>query len=168
MSIQFRYFMVPTMDTAEAEQELNRFLRSVRVLTVRHEFVQANGSPCWYAAVEYLQGGGGEEGNEAKTGRKGKDYREILPPEDFAIYSQLREWRKKRAEQEQVPVYTILTNEQLAKIAGFRPDNLSGLREIEGIGEARVTKYGSELLVILSAHAERKDEEQRQPVPQNP
>jgi len=165
MAVQFRYFRIPTLESAESEQEFNRFLRSVRTLSVRHEFVQINGIPCWYAVVEYLQGGSGEETGEAKTGRKGKDYKEILPPEDFAIYSQLREWRKARAEQEQVPVYTILTNEQLARIAGMRPDNLTALKEIEGIGEARIGKYGSEILVILSAHSARKDEEQRLPVP---
>jgi hypothetical protein len=77
MSIQFRYFRIPTMDTTESEQELNRLLRSVRVLTVRHEFVQMSGSPCWYAVIEYLQIGNGEETGKARAGNKGKDYREI-------------------------------------------------------------------------------------------
>ena len=42
------------------------------------------------------------------------DYREVLKPEEFEMFSRLREWRKALAEKEGVPVYTLLTNEQLA------------------------------------------------------
>ena len=38
----------------------------------------------------------------------------MLKPEEFEVFSRLREWRKAAAEKEGVPVYTVLTNEQLA------------------------------------------------------
>jgi len=37
--------------------------------------------------------------------------------------------------QEGIPVYAVLTNEQLAAIAIKRPDSLATLREVEGVGE---------------------------------
>jgi hypothetical protein len=37
------------------------------------------------------------------------DYKEVLKPEEFEVFSRLREWRKGVAEKEGVPVYTVLT-----------------------------------------------------------
>ncbi len=148
MAVQFKYFSIPALAGHAEEEELNRFLRSVRVLSVRHEFIMQPHTPCWCVMVEYMEAGG-ETGKHGKSGRKQKDYKEILSPEDFAMFCTLREWRKKQAEQDQIPVYTIFTNEQLAKLATTRPNSLTGLQEIEGIGEARVQKYGEQVLSIL-------------------
>ncbi len=90
-----------------------------------------------------------ETGKRGRPGKKQKDYKEILSPEDFALFCSLREWRKGQAEKDQVPVYTIFTNEQLAKMSTNRPDTLPRLQEIEGIGQARVQKYGEAVLVVL-------------------
>ncbi len=146
MTLQYKYFAIPANDP-QTEQELNVFLRSVKVLNIHHEFSTDSGSPCWYARVEYLAGGQPEQSPAAK--KKGKDYKEILPPEDFLLFSLLRDWRKKKGGVEQVPLYTILTNEQLAKIAGQRPVNKKELAEIEGIGESRIVKYGDAVLALV-------------------
>ena len=78
------------------------------------------------------------------------DYKEVLNPADFALFAKLRDWRKATAEGEGVPVYSVFTNEQLAGIAVKRPDTVAGLREVEGVGEAKAKKYGAGLLAILS------------------
>jgi len=39
MTIQYRFFTIPLKSTEEVEIELNRFLRSQRVLTVHRELV---------------------------------------------------------------------------------------------------------------------------------
>jgi superfamily II DNA helicase RecQ len=44
------------------------------------------------------------------------DYREKLSPEDFDVFSKIREIRKQLAAADSVPVYTICTNEQLAQM----------------------------------------------------
>ena len=43
----------------------------------------------------------------------------------------------------------ILTNRQLAAIAATRPSSLSGLGAIDGIGPARLQRYGKAILRIL-------------------
>lgn len=43
----------------------------------------------------------------------------------------------------------ILTNRQLAAIAAARPSSLSGLGAIDGIGPARLQRYGRAILRIL-------------------
>jgi superfamily II DNA helicase RecQ len=57
-------------------------------------------------------------------------------------------------------VYTIFTNEQLAEIAEKQTTTKAGLQAIDGIGEARVKKYGDEVARIVAdrcrKHGERK------------
>jgi superfamily II DNA helicase RecQ len=78
------------------------------------------------------------------------DYKQVLTPNDFALFAQLREWRKIEAAEIGVPVYTIFTNEQLAKIAEQKVQARAELREIEGIGEAKAKKYGEAVIQIVN------------------
>jgi superfamily II DNA helicase RecQ len=78
------------------------------------------------------------------------DYREQLSAEEFAVFSRLRDERKKWAEAEGVPVYTIFTNAQLAAMVRQRVTTAAALGGIDGIGPARVAKYGDRLLAVLA------------------
>ncbi len=53
-----------------------------------------------------------------------------------------------------MPIYTGFSNAQLAAMVSRRVRTLSDLGEIEGIGAARVERYGGRLLGLLSAAAE--------------
>ncbi len=129
MSLQFRFFLIPIMDDGEAENDLNRFLRSVRVVTVNRQFVDNGANSYWSLAIEYLPTDGSRPGTvNGKSNRNKLDYKEILSPEDFALYAKLREWRKTVADREAVPVYTIFTNDQLAQIAANRISSTAALR----------------------------------------
>jgi superfamily II DNA helicase RecQ len=77
----------------------------------------------------------------------------VLKPEEFEVFSRLRDWRKAVAEKEGVPVYVVLTNEQLAQIVQKKTNTKAGLKEIEGVGDARVEKYGDAILKLLAAPA---------------
>jgi len=78
------------------------------------------------------------------TGRKSRiDYKEVLNEQDFALFSKLRELRKQIAEKEGIPVYAVFTNEQLAEIVRRKVKTKTEMRKIEGIGEAKVEKYGT-------------------------
>ena len=52
MTIQYRFFTIPLKATQEVETELNRFLRSQRILTVHREFVSQGENSFWTMAVE--------------------------------------------------------------------------------------------------------------------
>jgi ribonuclease D len=161
MALQYKFFIIPIRTGAEAESELNRFLRSARVVTTHQEFVVQGKNSFWCMAVEYLSDGSPQSYSEnaATGGRIKPDYRELLSPENFAIFAKLREWRKEIAGKEAVPVYTIFTNEQLAKIAEKRITAKTGLQEIEGIGEARIKKYGDAVIAVMVQ--EVKSDEQK-------
>ncbi len=79
------------------------------------------------------------------------DYKEILKPEDFAVFARLRDLRKEIAQAEAVPVYTIFTNEQLAQMVQQKATSKTGLEKVAGVGDARIEKYGSRVLTVLQA-----------------
>jgi len=149
--MQLKFFEIPARADVVLEEDLNRFLRSHRVLKVHREFVADGDNSFWALAVEYLEGSV-PSGSSAGTARGGKarvDYKDVLSQADFAVFAKLRDWRKERAASESVPVYTLFTNEQLSKIAIGRPGDMKALREVEGVGEAKSGKYGESLLVAL-------------------
>ena len=61
----------------------------------------------------------------------------------------MRALRKQLAEAEGVPVYTILTNAQLADLARTVPQTKTTLGAMEGLGPAKLDRYGEPLLALL-------------------
>lgn len=139
--MQFNTFFIPLADDSRAQDELNTFLRSKRVLAVEKVFSGQG----WSFCVEWLEGGKPTGRTMARV-----DYRELLPPEQFALYSKLREKRKELAAREGVQMYTIMTNEQLAEMVRRNVHSLESLRGIDGVGEARAGQYGAELLSVMT------------------
>ena len=150
MSIQFKFFIISTRHSRDEVDSLNRFLRRSRVLNIHREFVNNGDNSYWSLAVEYLSG---EDRTGAQTlGRSGKnrvDYKEVLSPEDFAVFAKLREWRKQRAGADGVPVYTVFTNDQLARMVTGRIVSKIDMRTIDGIGESRIKKYGDAVTGLI-------------------
>jgi superfamily II DNA helicase RecQ len=62
------------------------------------------------------------------------------------------------AKQEQRPAYMVLSNKALIHMARVRPHSMENLLEMHGIGPAKVEKYGSDLLRILSEFEAKEDE----------
>lgn len=148
--MQLKLFILPVKNLNAAETEMNVFLRGHRVLAVKKEFVPDGENSFWTFCVEYLESAPGANGGSNMSGRPKVDYKELLKPEEFEVFNRLREWRKTVAEKEGVPVYVVLTNEQLAQMIKKKTNSRSGLKEIEGAGDARVEKYGEALLKLLA------------------
>jgi len=148
------FFAIPARGDNGLQEELNRFLRSHRVLTVHREFVAQGDNSFWALAVEWLEGAGASTADSTRRTKPRVDYKEVLSPADFAVFAKLREWRKATAEQEGIPVYAVLTNEQLASIATSRPTTPAQVQEVEGIGEAKAGKYAAGVLGIVTQAGE--------------
>jgi superfamily II DNA helicase RecQ len=73
----------------------------------------------------------------------------VLSEQAFAVFARLRSLRKELAESEGIPAYALFTNEQLAEMVQRRVQTAAALREIAGIGEARIEKYGETFLRLL-------------------
>jgi superfamily II DNA helicase RecQ len=152
--MQIQVFSIPMEGDEDAVAQLNRFLRTHKVLCIEKAPVLAHGRQYWSVCVEYLQrrpeseatrhGSGGGAAEKPKT-----DYRQVLSAAEFARFSKLRQLRKQLADSEAVPVYALFTNAQLAELARRVPKSKAALAEVDGIGDAKVQRYGSVLLGIL-------------------
>ena len=69
---------------------------------------------------------------------------------DGPLAEQLRAWRRKRAEADGVPAYVVFNDRTLAALAERRPRSRGELLAIEGIGPAKLDRYGDELLSVLA------------------
>ena len=124
----FKIFNIPIPDSEDELERLNKFVSGVRVISARKEVVVTSGISYWSFIIEYYRENGAGERFEKRKNRI--DYREVLSEEDFAVYSALRDVRKKLAEQEGVPVYTIATNGQLAEIVTKKMTTKNKMSEI--------------------------------------
>jgi len=155
--MQFEFIVVPVQNIEMAQMELNKFLKSHRIVTVQKEFVCEGSNSFWAVSIEYLDDPG--EGQKNLFGRKQKvDYRDVLSDLDFTLYSKLRELRKTIAESEGVPVYTIFTNDQLAEIVTKRVASKTDMCKIAGIGEAKIAKYAESFLKLLKSENIKENE----------
>ena len=155
MAYHLFQFPVPGSDDLS---ELNTFLASHRVVAVKEYLMPTAGGGILTFVVQTTQG---ETKERAASPRK-VDYKNVLSTEAFARFSRLREVRKSLAEQEGVPIYTLFTNEQLAEMARGPVTSLADLRRIQGVGTARIEKYGSQLLKVLEAEATPQEEDEKE------
>jgi hypothetical protein len=70
------------------------------------------------------------------------------------LFQDLKDWRKRTAEELQQPVFQILNNKLIEAIAVQRPANLVGLAELSGIGPKKLKKYGRTILNLVQNHQE--------------
>jgi len=145
--MQYEMFSVPADDGQEETEELNRFLRANRIVSVEKVFRDST-TPRWYFSVEYLEGTPGD--GQGHRRRRRVDYKEILNPEDFTVFSRLRDLRKELAQADAVPVYAVCTNEQLAAMVTNRCTTKEALQAVDGFGEMKLKKYGERFLYVLS------------------
>ncbi len=145
--MQFKLFSIAATGDSEAEEDLNRFLRSHRAVSVQKELLNNGHTACWCFCVEYLLSSPIPEGKGG--GRQRVDYKELLSADDFAVFARLREARKELAGKEAIPVYAVCTNEQLAEMAKGRAATLTELKKIDGFGDAKGEKYGETFLAAI-------------------
>jgi len=103
-------------------------------------------------------------GVSAKSGSRGRGRvtvaesgaEEAASPEDARQMARLAEtlqtWRREQAAARGKPAYTIFSNATLAEIARLRPTNDPALLAVKGIGPAKLTQYGDDILAMVQQH----------------
>jgi superfamily II DNA helicase RecQ len=74
-----------------------------------------------------------------------------LSPAGEALAARLKEWRAAEAKRLRVPAYVVMHDRSLKAVALTRPQNPRQLLEIDGIGPAKVEKFGEAILGLCSA-----------------
>ena len=67
---------------------------------------------------------------------------------DVALFEKLVAWRKERATTLGKPAFTVFTDATLTAIAEVRPTTEPGLLAISGVGPAKLTEFGNEVLTM--------------------
>jgi DNA helicase-2/ATP-dependent DNA helicase PcrA len=68
-----------------------------------------------------------------------------------ALFDRLKEWRRTRAQADDVPAYVVFHDRTLAEIADQKPRDWADLAAINGIGPAKLERYADEILEIVGA-----------------
>ncbi|MBF0451421.1 MAG: HRDC domain-containing protein [Candidatus Magnetomorum sp.] len=159
MSVKYKIFPIPIINPEDQENVLNQFLCTHKIISIHKEIVKEISGHYVCFVVEYL-----DNKNDPPAVSKGSkntipekkdriDYREILSADDFQLYLRLKDWRKLIGEQnDNIPLYNIFTNEQLAQICQKKVNSKNELKKIPGVGDVKVDKYSNDVFKIVSEH----------------
>lgn len=147
--MNYKIFALPAIGAEQAEQQLNDFLASHKIIQVDRQFINQAELSYWSLCVCYQAQSTTAKTTTNTTKKARIDYREVLTEQQFSYFAALRELRKQLAEQDGVPVFAVFTNEQLAKIVQMPVTTAAQLKSIDGVGESKLNRYGNAVLNAL-------------------
>jgi ribonuclease D len=74
-----------------------------------------------------------------------------LTAEERRVFDKLREWRRQTATRDSTPIHFICSDKTLEHLIIARPRTLEELNNIFGLGEAKISRYGTEMLGQLES-----------------
>lgn len=128
------------------EEPVRQAISGRDVLAVREQFFVHGGVPHLLLTLELA---GVDEPRRADRAFNGPDVLATVPQDRRKLYIDLKRWRNERAKRDGVPPFVVMRNELLADICRVAPHALAALREIPGIGEKTVEKYGAEIIAMI-------------------
>ena len=91
--------------------------------------------------------------DEPRPGRATRKAAEALTPEETQLFEALRAWRRAEAVRQAVPPYVIFPDRTLAELARARPANAQAVLAVNGVGQAKLERYGAAVLEVLQTQA---------------
>lgn len=70
----------------------------------------------------------------------------VLTAEQSRVFEILRLWRKEKARELDVPAFVIFSDRTLRHLARLHPSRIEDLHQVHGLGEAKIERFGEELL----------------------
>ena len=77
-----------------------------------------------------------------------------LSSSDETLFERLRVVRKKIAEEQEVPPYVIFSDKTLHEMCRHFPKTASEMRQITGVGDVKLERYGREFIEEIRAYQE--------------
>jgi ATP-dependent DNA helicase RecQ len=98
------------------------------------------------------RGGGRTDSGRADSGRAAAAAVAAvdLSPQAQHLFAALRAWRTATAKEQGVPPYVIFHDATLRQIATSVPTSLVALADVNGVGQAKLDRYGQQVLDILA------------------
>ena len=98
--------------------------------------------------------GSGQRRSQSLRGTRDGSSRTALTGEAAELHERIRAWRSTRAKAARVPAYTVFNDETLDDLVQRRPESADELLEIRGIGPIKVSRFGDELLGLITGPPE--------------
>lgn len=142
---------------------LQEFIKDKDVVSIRDHLVAHDGRPCLALLICYRPRILVQRGSmrpEAGERKPDETWKKWIAEEDVPLFNALRDWRAERCKVEGVPPYVICTNRQLAAVVNMRPQTLGQLGEVDGLGKAKLERYGRDILDVVARRPRdaRRDE----------
>ena len=74
-----------------------------------------------------------------------------LPEPDAGLLERLKELRRRLAQQRRVPAYVVFNDATLNEMAALKPATLDELLQVNGVGQAKLERYGETFLAEIAA-----------------
>src|SRR5690606_11031815 len=84
-----------------------------------------------------------------KKKSKKSEYDQVLTLEQEQRFLALKAWRKMKALELDVPAFVVFGDKSLRDMAIKNPQNIDQLKDIFGVGESKLEKFGWDLLAEL-------------------
>jgi superfamily II DNA helicase RecQ len=138
--MKIRIFTIPFNETIQGFDDniINNFCINKKVYKIDMVYFSINSKSYWSASIQY------EEIIKPELSAK-----TTLNEIEQKLYNKLKEWRVIAAQKEGVPVFLVAKNIQLEQIVKNKSTSYESLRNIKGIGTAKITKYGKEIIEIV-------------------
>jgi len=94
--------------------------------------------------------GGSGTGGSGAGAAAGRPAAVELPREAEPVFERLRAWRTSVAKELGMPPYVIFHDSTLRLIAASPPSTLDELRQVNGVGDTKLDKYGQAILDVLA------------------
>ena len=75
------------------------------------------------------------------------------PSANPALFEALKAWRSARSKADGMPAYVVAKDATLEAIAQLAPSSLADLLTVDGIGPAKLDRYGDEILAVVDEHS---------------
>jgi superfamily II DNA helicase RecQ len=147
------------------------FIADKDLASVSDHFFMKDDAPYLALVVRYrLPGPASSPAAPEAAGRRERDetWRDALDKADWPLFNTLRDWRGEQARANGIPSYVICNNRQLVDVVNKRPATLTDLGHIDGFGDAKLKKYGSEMLAIVAKAGPRPAKADPNPAPAAP
>jgi ATP-dependent DNA helicase RecQ len=95
----------------------------------------------------------GKRDKAAAAKPKGRDA-ESLQDVDQDLFEKLRALRKALSQRQGIPPYMVFSDKTLHEMCRHKPATKAAMREIPGVGDAKLERYGMEFVQEIRAHAD--------------
>lgn len=149
--MQIKTYTIPLIGGEALNEEMNTFLRSKKILEIDKQLVVLEKTAFWSFCIAYL-----EDGNQGYKERNKTDYRQELGEAGFQRFSRMREIRRQLAQDESLPAYAIFTDDELSNLAKIEDLSMANMKNVKGVGEKKVEKYGHHFIKALKDEKDGK------------